>query len=117
MKVWVDGSGALLVEQIARICVVFENSKTIEKEIGKKTNNEAEYMALIEALKDKDCKNCTIYSDSQLVVGHLTKGWKRRSKNLYDLYSEASTLMHKKNCKVEWIARGKNKAGKILEKK
>jgi len=67
------------------------------------TNNEAEYMALIKALEhisnaflhvNADLKTIklTVRTDSQLVVGQLSKGWKIKAQNLRPLVIKASSL-------------------------
>ena len=55
------------------------------KYLGRKTNNQAEYLAVIAALNY--CKrypdaSINIYSDSQLVVNQLNKAWKIRNQQL-----------------------------------
>jgi ribonuclease HI len=72
MEIWVDGSGALLPRQIARIAVVYGDGQSLVEEVEVKTNNQAEYLALIKALKSKEAFGAAIYTDSQLLVGHLT---------------------------------------------
>ena len=72
--------------------------------LGTATNNEAEYQTLIAALKDltgriqRAGKSASQYSllvhtDSQLVVGQLTQGWKVKAANLRPLVDEAAALM------------------------
>jgi ribonuclease HI len=68
------------------------------------TNNEAEYMALIQALeylkmtfegvghKTSEIE-LTIRMDSALVIGQLTMGWRVRAMNLKSLHSQAKTLV------------------------
>ncbi len=67
------------------------------------TNNEAEYMALIEALKhisgaflhvkaDLKTIKLTVRTDSQLVIGQLSKGHKINAPNLRPLVIKASNL-------------------------
>jgi ribonuclease HI len=68
------------------------------------TNNEAEYVALIFALVDlrgrieragKRPRDYTVavHTDSQLVVGQLTRGWKVKAANLRPLVDEAAVLL------------------------
>jgi ribonuclease HI len=65
----------------------------IRLELGTATNNEAEYGTLIAALKDlfnrisrasesASAYSLLIHTDSQLVVGRLTQGWKAKAANL-----------------------------------
>ncbi|MFQ6056046.1 MAG: RNase H family protein [Methanosarcinales archaeon] len=114
MKIWVDGSGDLF-EDNGRIAVVFENGKEIVKRIGGATNNEAEYLALIEALKY--CKGKEeIFTDSQLLCGHLNMNWKVKAENLMVYYLTSLRLLKEKKVKLKWIPRSKNKAGILLDK-
>jgi ribonuclease HI len=71
---------------------------------GVTTNNEAEYVAFISALVDlrgrieragKSPRNYSVavHTDSQLLVGQLTQGWKVKAANLHPLVDEAAALM------------------------
>jgi probable phosphoglycerate mutase len=68
------------------------------------TNNEAEYRTLIAALKDltgritqagksPSAYSLLVHTDSQLVVGQLTQGWKVKAANLRPLVDEAKSLL------------------------
>ncbi len=64
------------------------------------TNNEAEYMALIAGLRHVAAyagpqHTLEVRTDSQLVVGHLTMGWKVNAANLQPLVEEAEALLHR----------------------
>lgn len=66
--------------------------------IGKCTNNEAEYMSLIRALKELHAlgaKKAIIYSDSQLLVKQMAGKYKVKSENLLPLYTKATRLAQK----------------------
>jgi ribonuclease HI len=71
---------------------------------GTASNNEAEYRILIAAVKDlvgriqragKSPSNYSlvIQTDSQLIVGQLTKGWQVKAANLRPLVDEAAALL------------------------
>jgi ribonuclease HI len=113
MKIYVDGSG--WNGRKSEYCVV--SDKVIRKELHeKKTNNEMEYAALLEALsiaKEGD----TILTDSQLVHGQVCKGWKVNYEHLMPLVAKAKVLVAEKKIALEWIPREENKAGHILEGK
>jgi ribonuclease HI len=81
MNVWIDGSPALRQNQQGRVAVVYEDGRQFVAEIGASTNNEAEYQALIEALKSCN-EGDIINTDSELLVGHLNKNWKVKAENL-----------------------------------
>lgn len=97
-------------------CCVVKGSKTylyyIEKEM---TNNEMEYWAVIKALEIAKVTDL-VKTDSQLVVGQLTKGWAVNCDRLRPLKSKAMQLMSSKGVNVEWIPREESKAGKVLER-
>jgi len=118
MKIYVDGSGWNGKESKA---IVVNEKKIISKIVTseKRTNNEMEYKALIEALKyvmDNKVKDAIICTDSQLVVGHTTKNWRVKAENLYPLVQHAIKLIEVTNAKIKWIPREENKAGHLLEK-
>lgn len=113
MKIWVDGSGWNGKE--SRWCVAFEDGRILKKSIEeRRTNNEMEYFALIKALEMCD-KGDVIYSDSQLVVGQVTKGWRITKEHLFPLVMKAKKLIEEKEAKLEWIPREENYAGHLLE--
>jgi ribonuclease HI len=101
--------------QQGRISIVYENGRTCVAEVGNCTSNEAEYLALIEALKS--CNNGDIINtDSQLLVGQLTKGWKVKAENLKEYYKQAKELLEqKKGCKLVLVNRINNRAGKLMQ--
>ena len=79
--------------------------QTVRLDFGRGvTNNEAEYRTLIGAVKDLMVRiqrankspstySLLIHTDSQLVVGQLTQGWKVKAANLRPLVDEATVLM------------------------
>ncbi len=121
MRVFVDGSSSSRYDQASKIAIVAEStgkpSRKIVKETEERlTNNQAEYQALLEALSLPDVKDCTIYTDSRLLHGQLTLDWKVRRSHLKEPRARCVTLLREKNCKLEWIPRERNLAGKLLEK-
>lgn len=60
----------------------------ISKNIGNKTNNEAEYSALIESLliiRDEQIMDCVIHSDSNLMVKQVNNEWQCKDFKLKQL--------------------------------
>ena len=94
---------------------MYADGQSLVEEVGSKTNNQAEYLALIKALMSREAFGAIIYTDSQLLVGHLTKGWKVREPKLQALWQDARALLQKTGAKLEWVPREKNRAGKLLE--
>ncbi len=125
--IYIDGKGALLPGQIAKYITYVEQTSTdpqagigptIEvKDIpGERvTNNEAEYKGLIEALTIAEAGD-KIITDSQLLVGHITQGWKVKAPNLRELYQQAKALFNQKTPELVWVMRSENKAGIYLDK-
>jgi ribonuclease HI len=111
LKIWVDGSSKGNPGP-AKANVVFENGERISRDLGRTTNNRAEYGALILALRtavSKGLSDVTIMTDSQLIDGHINKGWKIYENQ--DLVEEAKVLLRKlKQCKVVWVPREENEA-------
>lgn len=73
--------------------------KVISRFIGKKTNNQAEYMALITALKSlEDMKikadKVIIHTDSELLYNQIKGRFKVRNPNLKELYKKVETLLN-----------------------
>ncbi len=116
MKAWIDGAGALLEGRKAKTCVVFEDGDVKVTRYDRGTNNEMEYTALVQALSDPRAEGATVHTDSQLLVGQLTKGWKVRAGNLQPLNERARSLLDRKRATLIWVPREENRAGKVLEK-
>lgn len=81
------------------------------------TNNQAEYMTLIEALKwlsadlGAESKQATvkIFGDSKLVVSQINGVWKVKNQNMIPLVKEAKELFRKfGTCTIEWHPRAKS---------
>jgi probable phosphoglycerate mutase len=79
-------------------------AETVSLDLGQATNNEAEYRTLIAAMKDLILRirraqrapsefSLLVHTDSQLMVGQLTQGWKIKAANLRPLVDEAKALM------------------------
>jgi ribonuclease HI len=70
----------------------------IKRYLGRRTNNQAEYLALIKALEvlaSIGCRSVTAYTDSQLVVNQLTGRYRVRDAELKRLHSRVSELVKK----------------------
>lgn len=125
----------------ARIAIAYaDSSDTIEpgkfriywQPIGDRTNNEAEYYALIKALAliadrwaDKtngkipsDAGEILIRSDSQLVVNQVNGEWRVEDSKLIELSDEAKDSIRKLgSVRLAWVPREANYAGLWLEGK
>lgn len=81
---------------------------------GEKTNNQAEYLALREALREayakfKDCK-IICYLDSKLAVEQMNGNYKVKSDNVRPLFQEVRRIADQfKNFSIHHIPRAENK--------
>lgn len=80
--------------------------------LGRKTNNEAEYQALINVLTEaarRGISDIEIRGDSRLVIEQVSKKWKINLPHLRELASRAWEQMEGMRVKLVWIPREKNK--------
>ena len=87
--------------------------RRIKKYLGRATNNEAEYRALLEALKaagELGACSVVVYSDSELLVRQLNGEYRVRSPRLVSLYG---MVMHEaskfREFKLLHVPREKNR--------
>lgn len=113
LTVYIDGSG-----KYGRYAFIVEKSGKIFKiGIFKKsgiTNNQAEYLALLEVLKRFSKEDLLVYSDSQLLVNQLKMKYKIKNEKLKALARIAFEKMQGRNVEIKWIPRKQNKAGKLI---
>jgi ribonuclease HI len=85
------------------------------------TNNYAEYTALVEALRRiKELRierDVVIRSDSQLLVGQMSKGWEVKRGGYLEKFKEARDLLKEfDSVKFEWIPRNQNEEADLLSR-
>ena len=115
-KIFTDGaSRGNPGEAGAGFAVLDENDNIVltdKRYLGIKTNNEAEYNALIFAL-EKICEigvnNIIIHSDSELLVRQLNGVYKVKNPRIKELYDKVQDLIKNFNYKIIHIPREKNK--------
>ena len=94
--------------------VIFDDQKNNlyqeYKYLGIKTNNEAEYMALLSSLnwiKDHyqsyQIDKVNFYADSQLLICQLQGIYKIKAPNLKDLYIQAQQILRQMNLNYKFI--------------
>jgi ribonuclease HI len=110
-KIYTDGSGD------GRMA--WYNEDTNKGWSGQKeglTNNQAEYLAIYNALSSVEDKNIEILSDSNLAVNQLNREWHIKEGSLRELFDKIQNLINERglNVKFTWIPREENKAGKYL---
>jgi ribonuclease HI len=119
IRVFCDGSGQKPDGTGSGIAWIREDSSQKHSErISGLTNNQAEYRAVISALRSLGIgSHAEILTDSELVCGQLMKGWKVNDPELEKLIAEVrkvSRARRLRSFKVSWIPRGKNRADKLL---
>jgi ribonuclease HI len=89
------GAGAVLLDEKG------VEVERIRRPLGKRTNNEAEYLALIaglEAALAREARRILLKGDSQLVIAQLKGGYKVKAPNLKPLHAQAKKLLER----FEW---------------
>ena len=114
ISIYVDGSGG---NDSGYGFFVKETGESFYEKKPDITNNQAEYLAIISALKkfvEKD-EEISIYSDSKNTVNQLNHEFAINNEQLRILAREAWSLIAKfSKIKISWVPRSENLAGKML---
>ena len=114
ISVYVDGSGG---SDGGFGFFVKETGESFYEKKSEITNNQAEYLAIISALKkfvDTD-NEITIFSDSKNTVNQLNHEFAINNEQLRIFAREAWILMAKfSHLTIKWVPRSENLAGKML---
>ncbi len=114
ISIYVDGSGGI---NAGYGFFVKETGESLYEKKPNITNNQAEYLAIISALKkfvDND-EEITIYSDSKNTVNQLNHEFAINNEQLRSLAREAWSFIAKfSKIKILWVPRSQNLAGKML---
>ena len=114
ISVYVDGSGG---ENSGYGYFVKETGESFYEKKPNITNNQAEYIAIISALKKfvNSNEEITIFSDSKNTVSQLNHDFAINNEQLRMLAQEAWDIIGKfSNLTLTWIPRKENLAGKML---
>ena len=114
ISVYVDGSGG---ENSGYGFFVKETGESFYEKKSNLTNNQAEYMAMIAALKKFVNSNdeIIIFSDSKNTVSQLNHEFAINNEHLRVLAQEAWNIIGKfSNLTLTWVPRKENLAGKML---
>ena len=114
ISVYVDGSGG---ENSGYGYFVKETGESFYEKKSNLTNNQAEYMAMIAALKKFVNSNdeIIIFSDSKNTVSQLNHEFAINNEQLRVLAREAWNIIGKfSNLTLTWVPRKENLAGKML---
>jgi ribonuclease HI len=114
VNVYVDGAGG---EKSGYGYFIKDTGESFYEEKLGITNNQAEYFAIISALKkfQNSSDEIMIFSDSKNTVNQLNHEFAINNEQLRLLAQEAWCLIPKiPNLKIQWIPRKENLAGKML---
>lgn len=112
--IYFDGAGTN--GEFSRVCFGKHNEMLTLK-IDPCTNNEAEYKALINALKMcKENETYILIGDSQLIINQVLDIWGCKENRLRVLRDEARELMQNLDVFFHWVPRDLNNAGIELER-
>ncbi len=113
INIFVDGSGG---NDSGYGFYVTNTGNSLYEKKPNLTNNQAEYMAIIHALKTINTDDeIIIYSDSKNTVCQLNHEYAINNDQLRSLAREVWVLIKLcKSVKIIWIPRNKNLAGKML---
>lgn len=105
-----------------RVCIYDHSTRKhfVKSMIGDKTNNELEYLALIEAIKYarmayQPTVEIVFKGDSRLVIMQVWKAWKINHNHLAVLQQQVIQLLKGIRHRGQWIGRDANYAGVYLE--
>jgi len=114
VNVYVDGAGG---EKSGYGYFIKDTGESFYEEKLGITNNQAEYLAIISALKkfQNSSNEIIIFSDSKNTVNQLNHEFAINNEQLRLLAQEAWSLIPEiPNLKIQWIPRKENLAGKML---
>ncbi|MEO0101325.1 MAG: ribonuclease HI family protein [candidate division WOR-3 bacterium] len=99
LKIYVDGASRGNPGPSAYAFIFVKENEILFRDydyIGKKTNNFAEYTAIIKALEkavEWTRWKIQVYSDSELVVSQVNKEWRIKNQTLKKLHNEIKDLI------------------------
>jgi len=110
-RIWVDGwckhNGTSQATSGFSILVEGEPVQRMRLKTGPHTSNVAEYQAVIYALELARARQgeSVIYTDSQLVIGQVLKGWKCKQEHLIPLRNEVQHLLKTSRAELRKVDR------------
>ena len=123
IELFVDGAADLHSGTAGIGGVFYRNGEELysfSEFIGSKTNNEAEYEALIMGVKQAyklHVSSLNIFADSQLVVRQIMGQYKVKNERMKTLHKQAIELLGKlENWNIEHVYRDKNTRADALSK-
>lgn len=105
------GQGQKKMGEAACAVVVYKNKKKVAqfaRGLGKRTNNEAEYEAVIAALlmcSMSDFLDPIIYTDSAVVANHINRKWRCKNQDLLPLLMTIQDIQQEYKFRVVQVPR------------
>ncbi len=99
---------------MAVVVTLKKQQHVLARPLGIKTNNQAEYIALVVGIKHAHqlgANGLEVYTDSKLIVMQMQNQWYVRERTLFDLRHQARALLDalfENNWELNWIPRAKN---------
>ena len=132
IKIFADGAsrgnpgraaiGAVAFENLVPSLEEFKQNEAsalfiVSRQLGQKTNNEAEYLAVIAALEEcqsRGIENAQVFLDSLLVVQQVNGNFKVKKEHLKPLYDRVRSLSANKGYSFAHVRREKNQVADYL---
>ncbi len=120
IKVFTDGASRGNPGHAGAGAIIYKDSSILDQVsqyLGKKTNNEAEYTAVILAIQkliDHKEQEATFYCDSQLLVKQLNGQYKVKAPTIIPLFKQIKALTQNMNLKFNWVRREQNSEADVL---
>ena len=114
LKIYTDGASRGNPGESGAGAMVYQEGielMEISKYLGKKTNNEAEYLAVLESIKfmiENKYQNAIFYSDSQLLVNQMKGKYKVKAPTIIPIFNEIKALSQNLDLEFNWIPREEN---------
>lgn len=90
---------------------------SLRRYLGRKTNNQAEYLALIlglEKIRDLGVKSVEIRADSELMIKQLRGEYRVKNEGILPLFKQAQQLVKDIKVHFKHVPREQNKVADIL---
>lgn len=125
LQIFTDGASKGNPGKAGAGAVIFQDGVEIQrltKFLGEKTNNEAEYSAVILALEavktlKLEKENILLFSDSEFLVRQLKGEYAVKAEKIKPLYDAVNSLRKGLQIKFQWVPRDNNKIADELANK
>ena len=114
IKIYTDGASRGNPGKSGAGAVIYQDDVILEqisKYLGIKTNNEAEYLAVLYSIRfliERKINSATFYCDSQLLVKQMNGEYKVKAKTIIPIYEEIKAISKNLELEFIWIRRELN---------